>query len=201
MIATPCTRHAKVAVICVFAAVFCVSASRPVWAAYGEPLSESCPRAGNPAVRSDDAYTQRLIELGMERSPTFAALVDALEETDLVVIVDSDPKLSQQLNGYLVFLSSTSACRYVRVKVTTRVSRMRAVPILGHELQHALEVALHPEVVDAASLRAMYERIGMRSNSENSFESNDAARAGQLITLEMFSPAAAAAAAAQNNDK
>jgi len=159
----------------------------------GAPSVDTCPRDGNPAVRADDGYTRSVIAYGIRRSATFAGLVAALEATDIVVIVEADPRLSPSLNGYLVFMSSTTACRYVRIRFTTRVSRARAVPIIGHELQHALEVGVHPEVVDADSLRAMYERIGQRSGRENAFESADAERTGRAIGVELFRPAPAGA--------
>lgn len=187
--------RARFVIIPVITLVCCVLAALPAVAAADPSSTVTCPRDGNPAVRADDPYAQRLIEYGIEHSPTFAAIVDALEDSDVVVIVESDPKLSLALNGYLVFISTTSACRYVRVRFTTRVPRNRAVPIIGHELQHALEVAVHPDVIDSASLREMYERIGQRSNSENSFESQEAERTGRIIGFELFHPTPAQAAA------
>lgn len=189
-------RRAGFAVIVGILAGLMASRGKVAFAADGNSSLTGCPRDGNPAVRGDDHFTQHIIAYGMEHSPTFAALVDALAATDIVVIVEPDPRLSLALNGYLAYMSTTPACRYVRVRFTTRVSLVRAVPIVGHELQHALEVASHPEVTDAPSMRRMYERYGHRSSSENAFESPDAERAGRVITEEMLHPAAAAAAAA-----
>lgn len=188
------TRRAVFVIILLIATVF-VGSPQARAGEGGEFASvETCPRDGNPAVRADDSYTRGLIDYGIQHSASFAGLVQALEATDLIVIIEADPRLSMALNGYLVYMSTTTACRYVRVRFTTRVSRLRAVPIIGHELQHALEIGLHPEVTDADTMRAMYERIGQRSAGENAFESADAERVGRAIGLELFRPASAAAA-------
>lgn len=187
------TRRAVFVIILIITAGFCGSPQAFAGESAGVTSVETCPRDGNPAVRADDSYTRGLIDYGIQHSTSFAALVQALEATDLIVIVEADPRLSMALNGYLVYMSTTTACRYVRVRFTTRVSRIRAVPIIGHELQHALEVGLHPEVTDAETMRAMYERIGQHSVGDNAYESAEAERIGRVISQEMFRPAAAVA--------
>jgi GMP synthase-like glutamine amidotransferase len=96
----------------------------------------------------------------MEHSPTFAYLVEQLQATDLVAIVQPSATMSLSLSGYLTFVSHTSACRYVRIKFTTRYNGAQAIGIIAHELQHAVEVGLHPEVTDAETLRALYSTRG-----------------------------------------
>jgi hypothetical protein len=193
MTRTSHTRRAVFVIFLTIAAFFCDSRQGFGGDAAAFASVETCPRDGNPAVRGDDAYTRGLIDYGVEHSASFAALVQALEDTDMIVIVEADHRLSMTLNGYLVYMSTTTACRYVRVRFTTRVSRVRAVPIIGHELQHALEVGRHPEVTDAETMRAMYERIGQRSTGDNAFESAEAERMGRVISLELFRPAPAIA--------
>lgn len=152
-----------------------------------------CPRNGNPAVRTDDSYAQALIDEGLEHSPTFAFLVQQLQDTDLVAIIQPSSTMSLNLSGYLTFVSTTSSCRYVRIKFTTRYNGAHAVGIIAHELQHAVEVGLHPEVVDADSLRALYEERGRASGGLNAFESNEAIEIGRTVLREMFKPATATA--------
>jgi hypothetical protein len=61
------------------------------------------------------------------------------------------------------------------------------VAILGHELQHAVEVANAPWVVDEASLAEEYRRIGFPSHADHgmSFESRAAIDAGQRVLRDL----------------
>jgi hypothetical protein len=62
---------------------------------------------------------------------------------------------------------------FIRCDLPTAVQ----APLLAHELQHALEVAEAPDVIDPATLRAHYERIGYRSNADDRTPSFDTAAA------------------------
>src|SRR5919109_1124611 len=131
------------------AAILVTAASAPAIASAGNASAVRCPRTENPAVRSDDPYVQSLIATGIERSPTFASLVDDLEQSDVVAFVEASRQLPSTLSGYLMFVTNTSACRYVLIRVTTRYTDVQTIGTIGHELQHAAEIAAHPEVVDS----------------------------------------------------
>ena len=51
--------------------------------------------------------------------------------------------------------------RHVRINVDTRASHEWLVATIGHELQHALEIAEHPDVVDGAGVLALYRQIAI----------------------------------------
>jgi hypothetical protein len=53
--------------------------------------------------------------------------------------------------------------------------------MLGHELQHALEIAGARDVVDERGVRDLYERIGLPGRKPNQFETLEAQRVQALV--------------------
>ena len=70
--------------------------------------------------------------------------------------------------------------------IDSRASRATLIGLLGHELQHAAEIAGEPSVVDHESLAACYRRIGFSSpaGGRNRFESTAAIEAGRRVTRD-----------------
>jgi hypothetical protein len=60
----------------------------------------------------------------------------------------------------LRFVTRAGGFRYLRITVGVHLPRATAVALLGHELQHALEVADDTSVVDDTTFEALYHRIG-----------------------------------------
>jgi hypothetical protein len=69
--------------------------------------------------------------------------------------------------------------------------------LLGHELQHVVEIANEPSVVDERSLAAFYRRIGFKAaeSEVDRFESQRAIDAGQRIMRKILAPGFAASRA------
>jgi len=58
--------------------------------------------------------------------------------------------------------------------------------MFGHELQHAVEIADAPEVVDVPSLVAFYRRVGqVMSSGGRTFETNAAVATERRVLLEL----------------
>jgi hypothetical protein len=58
------------------------------------------------------------------------------------------------------------------------------VSVLGHELQHAVEIAAAPEVRDLATQRNFYLRTGYETRGGGYFESEAALEAGRRVAAE-----------------
>ena len=118
-----------------------------------------------------------LLAIASERSSIVTTLLEDLEQTDLIVyLADSIPWAVSEPASYLTFLSRDGSARYLLVRIDfQRLSPPERIARLGHELQHALEVSVAPEVKDAAGLAALYRRIGWEGEKDR-FET-DAARA------------------------
>jgi hypothetical protein len=141
-----------------------------------------------PHVRPLDASTRAAFISGMKGSPLFRELVAQLEGSDLIVHVESDCTMRDRVQGKLLFVTAAGGVRYLRVRIGCAVSGIRQVAILGHELQHAVEVADAPSVVDESTMAEEYRRIGFPSRGDtdgSSFESRAAIDAGERILRDL----------------
>ena len=111
-------------------------------------------------VRAPDARVHSLLAEGLHRSRTFAALITALNRTDVIVYIESVMTLPKDTMGRLTMMPRGGEFRYLRVQIRADLSRREAIALIGHELQHALEIADATEVRDTTSLIRLYERIG-----------------------------------------
>lgn len=151
--------------------------------------NSSATFAGNSAVRSTTDFVRQLIDQGFRRSPTFRHEVLSLEGSDLIVIIEPTGQMPPGITGYLTYVTTAQSCRIVRILFDMHRAPTQAIAIIGHELQHAIEVATHPEVVSAETLRAMYERIGWRNHRTSQgemFDSAEAITAGHVILGELI---------------
>jgi hypothetical protein len=117
---------------------------------------------GGARVRPNDHRAAVVFLTGIQRSDTFRALVDRLEQRNVIVYVRMDPTLKGKLAGRLTWMAATRNFRYVRISLNPEIGGDLAVATLGHELQHAVEVADAPAIVDAESLAAYYQKNGVR---------------------------------------
>ena len=152
-----------------------------------------CHGAGNPAVRSQSPLATATIDYGLRHSPSMQALVDALQDTDVIAYIDSDLKPLGDVWGHVSFVAKTRQCRYVRVVITAHLNLTRAAALLAHELQHVLEIAAHPGVVDEATLSAMYKTYGEAGRYANAYDSAEAKEIGARVEAEISGGAAASA--------
>ncbi len=113
-----------------------------------------------PHIRSADRHLVELLDRGRQQSPTFARLVAHIEQSDVIVYVESGRDVPNSMVAYLRWAGAGPVHRYVRIKVKTPASDDVVLALLAHELQHAVEVADAPEVRCEEALAALYRRIG-----------------------------------------
>ena len=121
------------------------------------------------------------------------ALVERLEQTDVVVYLQC-ARLRGGIDGQLTFVSAAGGLRYVIVQIGWQLPAQRRIATIGHELQHALEVAAHPAIVDQPSMKEAYGRIGFareRISHGTAFDTAAAVHAGEQVWKELASGTAA----------
>ena len=136
-------------------------------------------------VRPGNGEVCEILAEGLSRSPTLAGLVGAVEKTDLLVRVDLAPSLPTA--GELNFIGGTSMFRHLRIRLKIPGSRLEMIAWLGHELQHALEIAAASDVRDDAAMRRLYTRIGL-ARGANQFETRAAIETGWRVRDELMLP-------------
>lgn len=121
-------------------------------------------------------------------SPTFRRLIDRLERSDVIVYVTRHYDMSPGLDGQLTFMSRAGGVRYLNVRVAWDRPPRRLVSTLAHELQHAVEIADTPDVIDEDTLALAYTRFGrpasLNVRSMQAFETPEAIEAGNRVWRE-----------------
>lgn len=144
-------------------------------------------------VRALDPVLEAILASGVERSATVGALLAALQDSDVIVQIVSSSAMPLSTPARLRLVPKTGEFRFLRIDVRLEGSEDDLIMILGHELQHALEIASAPEVRDDRALIRLYERIGHR-DGEYQFDSEAAHATSRQIRRELFTAAAQARA-------
>lgn len=110
-------------------------------------------------VRAVSDLARQVIADGVNRSPTIARLVGELNASDVIVFVDTrvDPNIP---TAETMLMTSTRSVRYVHVILNPRLTLDQRVEYLGHELQHAVEIATDDCAIDGPSVRRRFATIG-----------------------------------------
>jgi hypothetical protein len=115
-----------------------------------------------PHVRATEPRILALINAGLSRSATLQRLVAMLDASDVIVYVEAK-RTRPALNGYLAHnITVAGGYRYLHVAINVRGADNRLIPLLAHELQHAVEVAQSPGAGDPESLGRMFERLSVK---------------------------------------
>jgi hypothetical protein len=143
------------------------------------------PRTG-PHVRTDDATLRRLMERGLKQSPTFRELVRQIDQLPGLVYVV--PSRCGALSGLSACLDHDvkvrGGYRFLRVNVMPGDPAFRQLPLLAHELQHAVEVLSDDSATSQETVTRLYERIGVPKGLGN-FETEAAQRVQETVVLEL----------------
>jgi hypothetical protein len=146
-----------------------------------------------PRLRTTDRRIRALLDDGIAQSPSLRALVARLAGSDVVVYLRCGT-LPAGLDAQLTFVSAAGGFRYVVVRLAFALPPQRTIATLGHELQHAVEIADHRDIVDQASLARAYARIGFAhraGRAVTAFDTQAAIAAGVRIGREIKHSAAA----------
>jgi hypothetical protein len=131
-----------------------------------------------------------LLIQGLERSATIRALANQLEQREVIVYLEMQPALRKRLAGMLTWVTATKSHRYVRISLNPELSTDAAIATLGHELQHALEVANAAEIVCERTLARFYqEHRGSNQVHATGWDTEAARVAGEDVRRELVASA------------
>jgi len=136
-------------------------------------------------VRATDARLRSLVAEGLHRSRTFAGLLTALNHSDVIVYIESVMVLPKGMMGRLIMTPPAGEYRYLRVQIRAELSRREAISLIGHELQHAMEIAGATEVRDTSAMIQLYQRIGHLSTGEHAYDTEAAQDMGRTVRREL----------------
>jgi hypothetical protein len=134
-------------------------------------------------VRATDPRAQAWLRLGAAESQTFRDLLDALAASDLIIHVQPVERLATA--GQTSFVTATATVRYLRIEVAPAGNMNEMVALIGHELQHAVEIAHAPHVRDRKALAQFYLTIAGNSSATTEYDSVAARVTEDRVRREM----------------
>lgn len=108
-------------------------------------------------VRALDARSAALLETGTRRSPAIQQLVEELERSDVIVYVETG---LLGYSGRTLFVGASAEARFLRITLDVPEMDDRLLAWLGHELQHAAEIARAPDARSPEAVRQLYLELG-----------------------------------------
>ena len=140
------------------------------------------------APRPVDAWADAVFRLARQRSALVRAMVSELDGSNVIVHIESSRLLPFGIGGVTRFVTSQGGYRYIRITLSVWLTPSNRVAILGHELQHAIELA-HADATDIAALRRLFTSEGAYAvRTDDYFETREAVRVEKRIRRELKAP-------------
>jgi len=156
-------------------------------------FSGSIPSSGGASlhVRSTDAQILQKLQEGYSRSATFRALVDQLEGTSTIVYVERGICAFGHFKACLPHaITVVGDTRFLRILVEEGREGAPELALIGHELQHALEIAREPNIRSAEDITRLFGRIGRSTHcprgTPDCYETSAARAAGDAVLREIL---------------
>jgi hypothetical protein len=128
---------------------------------------------------------------GCARSATFRAIVEQLEVTSTIVYVEHGVcgfgHFKACLPNAITVVGNT---RFLRIIVEPGTGGAEQLALLGHELQHALEIARAPNIRSADDVSSLFQRIGRSPHCPQGmpacYETSEALAIGDAVLAEVL---------------
>jgi hypothetical protein len=149
----------------------------------GLAFTATSDQGASEHVRTTSAVIGTLIQLAIERSHTFRDLVQAISASDGIVYIEKGA-CGDGRRSCFVNVTKAGANRMLWVILDVRGIDCDLMGLIGHELQHTVEVLGDPHVTGFASMYNFYAREADPGHSYP-FETNEAKRAGETVRAEV----------------
>jgi hypothetical protein len=136
-------------------------------------------------IRPLDEGARASLEDGLENSSVFRRLASEIDDSDLIVHVITLPGLPGRAAGTTRLSYTGGRYRYVRVTISSELPPDQRTAILGHELQHACEIA-RSHARDTDAMRELYQAIGHRVDPwREAYDTAAAVEAGTRVWFDL----------------
>jgi len=149
----PAGRIATAAIVVVLEAATCLPSNADAASQVAAPLDT----VSTVHVRGLDQRAAALLDDGRSRSATFRRLCDTLEQSDVIVLVKTG---TLRTPAQTMFMNAKLGARFVRITLNLPELNDVLLAWLAHELQHAVEIASAPDVVNEQTMFAFFCRHG-----------------------------------------
>jgi hypothetical protein len=150
----------------------------------GGPHQASAGETTSGRVRPGNAAIAALVHQAGEASPTFRRLVERIDAGDGLVVI-REGRCKHGRRACLVTVTMAGTTRVLWITLDTRDTAPVLMGLIGHELQHALEVLAEPGVTTAIAMFAFYNRAADTQRGGPVFETQAAITAGETVLAEV----------------
>jgi hypothetical protein len=140
-----------------------------------------------PHVRVRHAALEPLLREAIEMSATTREMVAVLDASDVLVYLELVPGMPATLPAGLTFAGTGGRFRYLRIALNPTNTRWQMITMIGHELQHAVEIAREPKVRSRREMEKFYNRVGLASRNGETWDTVAARDAGRQVAREVKS--------------
>jgi hypothetical protein len=138
-----------------------------------------------PHVRVRHAALEPFLREAIEKSITTRKMVATLDASDVIVYLELLPRMPGSLPAGLGFAGSGGRFRYLRIALNPTNTRRQMMAMIGHELQHAVEIAAEPTIRSRRDLQKHYKRIGIAGAVDDMWDTEAARDTGRLVSREV----------------
>jgi hypothetical protein len=133
-----------------------------------------------------DAWASESLERGLSHSALVRELVSSLEGSNVIVHIETSTVMPQGIGGITKFVTSQHGYRYVRIILGRDLTPYQRASVLGHELQHACEIA-RSTADSEATVRTLFEGLGAAADTKRRdfFETRAAILAERRVMVEL----------------
>jgi hypothetical protein len=154
------------------------------------------PQDINRHLRPADRTDAALVNESLTRSATVRDLVARLNATDVVTYVTAAPCGQYERDSSIHFVGRSPYQRFMVIKVNDALPLDRQIALVGHELQHALDMAPASWIIDSFRMNQYFALAGWKdSGLKPGFETTTAMRTERKVGQEAAAWVAAGGAA------
>jgi hypothetical protein len=135
-------------------------------------------------VRTSNADIAALIQHASERSTSFRSLIDAIKASDGIVLIE-EGKCGRGMRACFVTVTRAGPNRMLWVKLDLQGIDCDLMGLIGHELQHTVEVLGDPSVTDRTSMYFFYSNKRDGRSGGPAFETDAAIKTGEAVRAEV----------------
>jgi hypothetical protein len=106
-----------------------------------------------------DEFTS-LIREGDRRSQTFSAMVDEIQASNAVVMIQFGLCAKGQFRSCVSHVGATGGTRTIRILINPKLTMDRVIAMIAHELQHAVEI-IRSGAANQDEVMTLYRRIAI----------------------------------------
>lgn len=137
-------------------------------------------------IRAVDSWAAETLDRAQSRSALVRSLIRDLGASDVIVHIRTATPLPRSLAGMIRFVNRSGGYRYLRIDLDRALMPDARAAILGHELQHAREIA-RSGAESQEEVRALFRAIGTLVNDGQTYETYEAVSTTLRVWRELRS--------------